>query len=80
MNIVMELTKTNKARLERADADMLVLSENAYNDLYLIAYGNENGQINVDYTTNLAELLTLMTFHAKHTDHYQIIKIKKGEK
>lgn len=76
----MELTKDNLARLARADADMIVLTESAYNDLYLIAYGNENGEINLDYTTNLAELLTLMTYHERNTEHYKIIKIKKGEK
>ena len=52
-----------------------------YNDaLYMISYYNGNDyEVGVDYTSNLAELLDLLTHHEKHSTSYQVFKIVKGE-
>jgi hypothetical protein len=59
---------------------MIELNESAYNDTYIIAYINDDtGELGIDYTTNLAELLELKLFHEKYSVSYQVIKIKKGK-
>lgn len=48
--------------------------------LYLIAYVKDDmGEVGVDYTSNIAELLNLLDFHAKNSNSYEVIKINKGE-
>lgn len=52
-----------------------------YDDaLFMISYYNDNDyQVGVDYTNNLAELLKLLEYHAKNSSSYQVFKITKGE-
>ena len=54
---------------------------NKYDDaLYMISYYNDNDdEVGVDYTSNLAELLNLLVYHAKNSSSYQVFKIIKGE-
>lgn len=44
------------------------------NTLYMIAYSYE-GVAGVDYTSNMAELLELLVYHEKHSDHFQVYSI-----
>jgi len=52
-----------------------------YDDaLYMISYYNDNdNEAGVDYTNNLAELLTLLEHHEKYSSSYQVFKITKGD-
>jgi hypothetical protein len=48
--------------------------------LYLISYVNDDtGEVGVDYTSNLAEFLELLDFHAKHSSDYKITKVERGD-
>jgi hypothetical protein len=49
------------------------------NPLYIVSYVNADGEVGVDYTFNLAELLTLLDYHAKNSDSYVINRIDKGD-
>jgi hypothetical protein len=44
-------------------------------DTYAIAYSSE-GVAGLDLTSNLAELLTLVVYHDKHSDSYDVYKLK----
>jgi hypothetical protein len=52
-----------------------------YDDaLYIIAYVKDDmAEVGVDYTSNMAELLNLLDYHAKNSNSYEVIKINKGE-
>jgi hypothetical protein len=49
------------------------------NDTYMIAYLGGDGEISMDYTTNLMELKVLLEFHEKNTEVYSVYKVKKNE-
>lgn len=60
--------------------DILELKIDKYNNtLYIINY-TIDGVTGSDYTTNLAELLTLVDWHANHSDDYMVISVKDGDK
>jgi hypothetical protein len=44
------------------------------NTLYMINYSYE-GIAGLDYTTNMAELLELLVYHEKYSDHFQVFTI-----
>ena len=44
------------------------------NILYMITYTSE-GVVGMDYTTNMAELLELLVYHEKYSDHFQVYTI-----
>ena len=44
------------------------------NTLYMINYSSE-GIAGLDYTTNMAELLELLVYHEKYSDHFQVFTI-----
>jgi hypothetical protein len=48
------------------------------NTLYIINY-NLDGVVGVDYTTNMAELLNLIDWHATHSDDYAVISVRNTD-
>lgn len=47
------------------------------NTLYIINY-TFDGVVGVDYTTNMAELLNLIDWHATHSDDYAVISVRNN--
>jgi hypothetical protein len=44
------------------------------NPLYIIVYTDDNGG-GMDYTTNMAEYLSLVLFHQEHSTSYEVLKV-----
>jgi hypothetical protein len=44
-------------------------------DTYVIVHSLD-GMVGMDYTTNLAEFLDLLTWHEKYSDSWDVYKIK----
>jgi hypothetical protein len=58
---------------------IIELKMSAYdNTLYIINY-NLDGVVGVDYTTNMAELLNLIDWHATHSDDYAVISVRNTD-
>ena len=54
---------------------VLELKVDKYNNkIYIINY-TKDGIAGTDYTTNMAELLTLVDFHANNSDDYMVVSI-----
>jgi hypothetical protein len=58
--------------------NITTIKTSGLNDTYMIAYLGGDGEINMDYTTNLMELKDLLEFHEKNTEVYSVYKVKKN--
>jgi hypothetical protein len=60
--------------------DVVELKVDKYNNtIYIINY-TIDGVVGTDYTTNMAELLNLVDWHASHSDDYMVISVRNNDK